>query len=167
MKTLTLSQRNDALNTLTHRIEKAKQSKENGMNETLRYIQKQIEELKIETGLSYKKSLNAVQNKILEDLMTVKTTANGRERLVYNGTKEVKRTFNIAFRMLFRKMQIKCELLTVAQIENLVSYGTVKGVNVLYGVDDDAAYIEQVTEYLKSLKTREVTVKTFEKKIKL
>jgi len=53
----------------------------------------------------------------------------------------------------------------VSQAYNLTSYGSVNDVSDL--MDKDGDYQENVATYLKTLKTRIVETKTFQKKIKL
>ena len=62
-------------------------------------------------------------------------------------------------------MVITISDLTVTQCENLANYGEVNKVNAL--VDAKGNYQELVVAYIKTLKTRTVTSKTFQKKEKL
>ncbi len=162
---LNIINRDTKISKLVATLADTKSKKENGMRETLELIKVEIESTQDDLSIGYKKSIKLVQNRILSDLMEWDVSKNGKEVLKYKGSKEVKRVFNIAFTIIFRNMEIDTTVLTVSQIENLANYGTVNDVNDL--ISSEGNYQENAVAYLKSIKTRTVTSKTFEKKAKL
>ena len=90
------------------------------------------------------------------------------DNLTEETNKSITRAYAIAFTMEFRGLRIHTDLLSVAQIENLSNHGEVNAVEELYEValENPAQYETDVKDYLKALKTRVVSVKTYEKKAK-
>jgi len=164
MSTITLNERNTKIDAIIESIVTAKSNKETMLSKTMLAIKSEID-TNIESGLGYKKALKKSKEDILSDLYVTAQTKKGVDYEKYNGNKEINRVFNIAFTAIYRNLDINFDALTVAQTENLVNYGTVQGVNDL--IDDDGDYTENAIAYIKSLKTRDVTSKTFEKKAKL
>ena len=163
----TIKTYSDKLVTRRSELANAKANHSTGMLATFEKINMELQGIKSSyENISHKKALKASKDKIFAEFKTTKLNKKGVEIEVFDVSTDLKRTFNVAFTMLFRKMEIKTSLLTLTQIENLTAYGTVNGVNDLMAFEGEM-YIEKVVAYLKSLKTRTVTSKTFEKKVKL
>lgn len=143
MKTFNIATASTALETLTENIATATTKRGNGIKQCINEIDTKIVELG-KDGLVGKKAKASAKLSIMGDVKG----------------KEATRAFNIAFTMVFRNMKIATEELSVAQIENLTKHGETGAVNALL---NDSDYCEAVTVYLKGLKTREVTTKTFKK----
>ena len=164
MSTITLTERNTKIDAIVESIVTAKTNKETMLSKTMILIKEQID-TNIESGLGYKKALNKSKQDILSELYETAQNKKGHDYEKYVGNKEINRVFNISFTAIYRNMEIFTDQVTVAQTENLVNYGTKQGVNDLQFMEGD--YTENVVAYLKSLKTRIVESKTFEKKAKL
>jgi len=166
MSNLNITQTNETIAANSSLIKTTQNTQNVLLVDTLETIVETIELKQVNYNIGYKKALNIVAKTILGDLIEKTVNAKGKRVSKYNGTKELKRVVTVATTMLFRKMEIKSELLTLTQTENLVNYGSVNDVNA-YSDKDDSVYQTEIVKYLKSIKTRTVTSKTFEKKEKL
>ena len=149
MKTLT--ELNNGLNKITDILNVQTTNKNVGVKEALQVIATQLEEHKI-LGMSSRKSRKLVKAQIM-DVLTGGVDKN------------IERAYTVAFGIGFRGLTIHTELLTIAQTENLVKHGEVKAVNALYSAAT-TDYEADIKAYLKGLKTRDMIVKTYEKKSK-
>jgi len=138
---------NEKLSNLDETINTAKTSKNNGIKDCIYNIESKLSELNA-SGLKGRKARTSAKKSILGDISG-------------DTNKSLNRAYSIAFTIIFREVEIHVDRLTVAQIENLSKYGTVNEINELFLLEDD--YVSEVTDYLKSLKTRIVETKTFEK----
>jgi len=169
METLNIVKRNETIVSLNDSINKLRVDKADKISLTIIAIFKRLEELKSVDNkvaeLSAKKALIYTKNKLLNEAKRVKLNKKGVEVEYIDLGNDVMNAYNIAFSAIFRKLSIKFNLISVSQAHNLVTYGTVSEVNQLSGLEDET-YGDAVTAYLKSLKTRQVISKTFEKKSK-
>ena len=149
MSNFNLNTANEKLVTLDEAILSAKTSKNNGIKSCIAEIESKLTELNAK-GLVGRKAKTSAKKSILSDVVGATD-------------KSLNRDYSIAFTIIFRDLKINTDLLTVAQIENLSSHGTVNEINEMFELEEEV-YCSEVTSYLKSLKTREVTTKTFEKK---
>ena len=135
---------NDKVETLTN-------EKNSGLIIAIAEIKKAIEDIKDTYNLNSRKSAKIAREHIL-----------GNDSKDFG--KDVKRAYSIGFGIVTRNVSIDLTLLSVAQIENLVNHGEVNAINALFNDTEGEDYKEAVREYLKELKTRVISVKTFEKR---
>jgi len=169
MLTLNIVKRNDVIISLSESINQLRVDKADKISLTIVAIFAKLEELKNVDNkiseLSAKKALIYTKNKILNEAKRVKLNKKGVEVEYLDLGEDVLHAYNIAFSAIFRKLTIKFNLISVSQAHNLVNYGAVNEVNELSCLEDET-YEDAVKAYLKSLKTRQVISKTFEKKSK-
>jgi len=169
MLTLNIVKRNDVIISLSESINQLRVDKADKISLTMVAIFAKLEELKNVDNkiseLSAKKALIYTKNKLLNEAKKLKVNKKGVEVEYIDLGNDVMNAYNIAFSAIFRKLSIKFNLISVSQAHNLVTYGTVSEVNQLSCLEDET-YGDAVTAYLKSLKTRQVISKTFEKKSK-
>jgi len=151
MSNTSLNTLNTGLNTIDAILETQTTNKTLGIKNAIKEIDTKLVDIKV-LGMADRKSRKLVKAQIMD---TLKGETN----------KSVLRAYGIAFTIEFRGLQINLDLLSVAQIENLANHGDVNEINTLYTVAS-VDYETQVKEYLKALKTRTVTSKTFERKAK-
>ena len=147
----TLNTVNQGLNKIDAIIATQTTNKANGIKVAIRDIDEQLQAVGV-YGMNDRKSRKLVKKQIMDEL-------SGETN------KSVLRAYAIAFTIEFRGLAINIDLLSVAQIENLANHGDAKKINALYELDA-TQYETSVKEYLRGLKTRVVSVKTFEKKAK-
>ena len=140
---------NEKLVALDETILSTKTSKNNGIKTCIVEIESKLTELNAK-GLKGRKAKTSAKKSILSDI----TGATD---------KSMNRAYTIAFNIVFRDIRIATDRLTVAQVENLSKHGTVNEINDMFELEEEV-YCSAVTSYLKSLKTREVITKTYEKK---
>ena len=143
----TLNTLNIGLNKIDSILDTQKVNKAVGIKNAILEIDTRLKEIEV-LGMTSRKSRKLVKTQVMESL-------EGETN------KSILRAYSIAFTMEFRGLEIDVDLLTVAQIENLANHGETKAVNELM---DSEQYEQDVKEYLRSIKTRLVTVKAFEKK---
>ncbi len=143
----TLNTLNIGLNKIDSILDTQKVNKAVGIKNAILEIDTRLKEIEV-LGMTSRKSRKLVKTQVMESL-------EGETN------KSILRAYQIAFTMEFRGLEIDVDLITVAQIENLANHGEVNAVNELM---DSEQYEQDVKEYLRSIKTRLVTVKAFEKK---
>lgn len=130
----------------------------NGILEVIEVTSNKIEELKSSYGVNDRKALKAIKQETLNLNDGVKPCKH-LNRGYSIGLAYVKRGFVI------EDIASLTNCLTIAQIENLINHATVADIkSVISSSEDIRADIAK--DILKSLKTREVVTKTFEKKSK-
>ena len=147
MSTINLTDLNTGLNKIENIIETQNANKVDGIKNAIAVINTKIEEYKV-LGMSSRKSRKIVKEQILGDLTN----------------KSVIRSYNIAFTASFRGIVLSetaCKI-KVSILENMLNYATVDDCNKFFKDCIEA----DMSAHLKTLKTREVTSKTFEKKTK-
>jgi len=147
MSTINLTDLNTGLNKIENIIETQNANKVDGIKNCIAVINTKIEEYKV-LGMSSRKSRKIVKEQILGDLTN----------------KSVVRSYNIAFTASFRGIvlsEMACKI-KVSILENMLNYASVNDCNDYFVNCDET----EMAMHLKSLKTRVVTSKTFEKKAK-
>ena len=135
--------------TIDSRVLKLNGEKQDGIKEAITYISDEIVKLKKEYNLNNRKSLRVIAERVLGETKDIKVD------------KSTKRAYNIALIIRKKNVKVHTEILTVSQVENLVRYGESAKINKLHLSEE--TYLDDVSDYLKELKTRIIEVKTFEK----
>ena len=130
----------------------------NGLLEVIEVTSNKIQELKSSYGINDRKALKAIKQETLNLNEGVKPCKH-LDRGYKVGLAYVKRGFVLA------EIKELTNCLSVAQIENLINHATIAQIKEVIISDEDMRK-DLATEILKSLKTREVITKTFEKKSK-
>ena len=142
-----LAKINNNFNAIDIEVKRYNEAKVTGIREALTYLENEIDTLKDNYGINNRKSVKAIRDILFGDVNEINKTT--------------KRVFTVALHIIAKGVEIKHELLSISQIENLLKYGTKTKINELSKIADGATYVSDVADYLKSLKTRKVEVKAF------
>ena len=143
----TLNTINGTLNKIADVSINLASDKETNITDAINIILDKISDIKSHYAIKDRKSRKLAKDEIMSELKG-------------ETSKSILRAYNIAFTIINRDINVHTDLLTVSQIENLTKHGEVKAINASFNSEQ---YNSDVKDYIKSLKTRIMSVKTFEK----